>query len=220
MKHFFTRNIGWKLLSLAIALVLWISVAREPEVASSVSVPIEFKNPPSDLDIEGALPDRVRIEVRGSSGRLTRDNLSGVAVVLDLSDAQPGERTYNIRRRNLNLPGGVSFDKANPSQVTLRFERLVMREEPVQPVYVNLPDGYRVASASVHPTAVKIRGSEERVAPIHIIKTDPINLAGSDGEKSFRTHLNIGDPQVRLMDAPADITVEVTLEKSSQKGAH
>ena len=62
-----------------------------------------------DLDISGNLPDRVRLEMRGPSGRLTRDNLSAVAAVLDLSDSQPGDRTYSIRGRNFNLPAGVAF---------------------------------------------------------------------------------------------------------------
>lgn len=217
MKQLFTRNLGWKLLSLAIAVTLWISIAREPEVATSVSVPVEFRNPPDNLDIEGNLPDRVRIEVRGPSGRLTRDDLSTVAVVLDLSDAAPGERTYSIRGRNLNLPAGVTFDKADPSQITLRFEGLIVQDEPVQPVYLNLPDGYQVANAQLNPSVVRIRGSQKRVRSIQEIRTDPINLGGVNGEKTFHTHLNIGDPQVRLISAPSDITVQVTLTKT--KGA-
>ncbi len=87
MRQLLTRNLGWKLLSLLIAIALWIAVAREPEVATSLSVPVDFRNMRDDLDIDGNLPDRVRLEVRGPSGRLTRDNLSAVAVVLDLSDA-------------------------------------------------------------------------------------------------------------------------------------
>lgn len=219
MKQLFTRNPGWKLLSLALAVALWISVAREPEVATSVSVPVEFKNPPNNLDIEGSLPDRVRVELRGPSGRLTRDDLSAVAVVLDLSGAEPGERTYSVRGRDLNLPSGVTFDKAAPSQITLRFARLIVKDELVQPVYSNLPDGYQVVEAKINPLTVQVRGSEKRVRPIQDIKTDPINLTGVTGEKLFHTHLNLGDPQVRLVGAPADITVQVTLKQTTTKGA-
>ncbi|HEX4593282.1 MAG TPA: hypothetical protein VH157_03355, partial [Bryobacteraceae bacterium] len=83
MKQFFTHNIGWKLLSLAIAVALWIAVAREPELATSLSVPVELKNIPDDLDIGSSVPDRVHLEVRGPSGRLSRDNLSDAAMILD-----------------------------------------------------------------------------------------------------------------------------------------
>jgi YbbR domain-containing protein len=141
-------------------------------------------------------------------------------VVLDLSDAYPGERTYNIRGRNLNLPAGVVFYRAVPSQLTLRFDQLTFKEEPVHPVYVNKPPGYRIASQEVHPKEVRVRGSEDRVQTIHEIKTDPMDLSGIYGDKVFHTHLNVGDSQVRLVDGPVDITVKVNLEKITNGGAH
>jgi YbbR domain-containing protein len=220
MIQLFTRNLGWKVLSLLIAIGLWIAVSREPEVATSLSVPVDFKNMRDDLDTSGNLPDRVRLEVRGPSGRLTRDNLSAVAVVLDLSDAQPGDRTYSIRGRNLNLPPGVVFYRAVPSEITVRFEQLVFKDELVEPVYVNKPLGYRFARAELSPSMVRIRGSQDRVQAIHQVKTDPIDLSGVAGEKVIHTHLNVGDPQVRVVDAPADITVRVRLEKIVHEGTH
>ncbi|HTW64104.1 MAG TPA: CdaR family protein [Bryobacteraceae bacterium] len=219
MKRLFTENLGWKLLSLAIAVGLWLAVAREPEVATSLSVPVEFRNMRDDLDISGNLPDRVRLELRGPSGRLTRDNLSAVAAVLDLSDAQAGQRTYTIHARNLSLPSGVTFYRAVPSQITLHFDELTVRQEPVLPVFANQPAGYQIVSDQFSPTQVKIRGSEERVGSITQVKTDPIDLSGVVGEKIFHTHLNVGDPQVRLVEAPGDITVRVKLKKILNDGA-
>ena len=46
-----------------------------------------------------------------------------------------------------------------------------------------------------------------------------MDLSGVAGEKVFHTHLNIGDPQVRLVDAPSDVTVRVKLEKILNGGA-
>jgi YbbR domain-containing protein len=207
------------LLSIVLAVGLWLSIAREPEVATSLSVPVEFKNMRDDLDISGSLPDRLHLEVRGPSGRLSRDSLSAVAVVLDLSDAQPGDRTYNIRGRNLNLPPGVTFYRAVPSQITLRFDQLAVREEPVQPVFLNKPASYHIVSQEFSPMKVRIRGSEDRVQSIHLVKTDPMDLSGVAGEKVFHTHLNIGDAQVRLLDIPSDVTVRVKLEKMLNGGA-
>jgi YbbR domain-containing protein len=218
MKRLFTQNLGWKFLSLLIAVALWLAIAREPEVATSISVPVEFRNMREDLDIAGELPDRVRLELRGPSGRLTRDNLASVAAVLDLSDADSGERTYNIRGRNLNLPPGVAFYRAVPSQINLHFEQLTTRTETVMPVFVNRPSSYRIVSQQVNPPKVRIRGSEDRVQAINQIKTDPIDLSSVAGEKVFHTHVNVGDPQVRLVDAPPEITVRVKLQKMLNGG--
>jgi YbbR domain-containing protein len=208
-----TQNLGWKLLSMLIAVGLWMLAAREPELATSVSVPIEFKNLPDDLDIAGNLPDRVRVEVRGPSGRLSRDNLAAVAMVLDLSDARAGERTYTIRSSNVNLPFGITFYRAVPSQITLRLDQLTARDVPIRAVFVKIPEGYNVVSAAIQPSKVRIRGPEERVTAIDQVMTDPVDLTGVVSQKEFRTRINVGDPQIRL-EAPADIKLNVRIAKN------
>ena len=216
MMQSLTRNLGWKVASLLIALALWIAIAREPELATTLSIPIEFKNIPDDLDIGSNVPDRIHIEVRGPSGRLSRDKLSDLAVVLDLSGAHVGERTYTVHPSNTNLPAGVEFYRAVPSQVTLRFDRVMTQEVPVVPVYSKTPEGYRVQAYQLEPARVRIRGPEERVKAIARVDTDPVDLSGVVSQKEFRTAVNLRDAQVRL-EVPTTITLKVTLEKSIQK---
>jgi len=212
MKQILLHNIGWKLLSLAIAIALWVAVAREPELATSISVPVEFKNVPEDLDFNSSLPDHVNLELRGSSGKLSHDHLEDVAVVLDLADAHAGERTYTIRSANINLPSGVTFYRATPSQITLRFDRLLARDVPVKPLFVKIPAGYRIVDNSVEPAKIHLRGPEERVQNIDRVMTDPIDLTGVVSQKEFHTHVNVGDPQVRIESA-TPVSVRVTLAR-------
>jgi YbbR domain-containing protein len=219
MKQLFTQNIGWKLLALLIAVALWIAVAREPELATSLSVPIQLKNIPDDLDIGSTVPDRAHLEVRGPSGRLSRDNLADAALILDLSDARAGERTYTIRPSNFNLPTGVAFYRAIPSQITLRFDHLTSQNVKVFPRYSNPPQaGYRVRGYVLEPESIRIRGPEERVKRIDRIWTDPVDLSGVVSSAEFHTHVNVGDAQVRL-DAPTTITLKVTLERTTPQEA-
>jgi YbbR domain-containing protein len=215
MIRLLTKNLGWKLLSLAIAVLLWIALAREPELATDISVPIEFKNIPDDLDISSGAPERVHVEVRGPSGRLTRDYLSGLVVVLDLSDVRSGERTLTVRSQNLNLPAGVEFYRAVPSQITLRLDRLQASAVKVVPRYSKAPPaGYRLKSYQVDPAKVRIRGPQDHVAQIDQVMTDPIDLSGVVGRSEFRVHVNVGDPQVRL-ESPAVVTVRVELARDT-----
>lgn len=220
MRQLLLHNLGWKALSLVIAIALWVVVAREPQLATSLSVPVEFKNMPNDLDFSTPVPDRVRLEVRGQSGRLSRENLSDIAVVLDLSDAHVGDRTYTIRDRNLNLPAGVFFDRTVPSQLTLRFEHLVSRDIPIRPLYQKIQQGYHLINIAMDPQRVRVRGPEQRLSTIDFVPTDPIDLTGVVGEKTFRTHVNLGDPTVRT-EAPVTvgITVRVARDVSATKAA-
>lgn len=214
-----TNNIGWKLLALLIAVGLWIVVAREPELATTLAVPIEFKNIPDDLDLGSNVPERVRLELRGPSGRLSRENLADLAAILDLSDARPGEQTYNIRSSNINLPFGVAFYRAVPSQVTLRFDKLATREVEIvlPPFSKGPPAGYRVSAFTLEPSKTRVRGPEERLRNLSHVTLDPVDLSGVVSRAEFHSRINTGDPQVRL-DAPARVTLKVTLEKTTQKG--
>jgi len=213
-----TGNLGWKLLSLVIAVALWIAIAREPELATSIAVPIEFKGMPDDLDIASNVPDRVRLEIRGPAGRLSRDNLADLALVLDLSGATPGERTFNIRPAAINLPSDVSFYRALPSQITLRFDKLLMKAVEIVPAPFSKgpPDGYRVREYTVVPNKTLIRGPAERVKNISRVTLDPVDLSGVLSQAEFQTHINLGDSQVRL-EVPSTVALKVTLEKISQK---
>ena len=217
MKHFFTHNVGWKLLSLLIAVTLWIAVAREPELATSLSVPVEFKNIPEDMDIGPNVPERVHLEVRGPSGRLSRDNLADIAMILDLADAHPGERSYTIHPYNFNLPSGVIFYRTVPTQITLTFDHLASQNVKVFPRYSKPPQpGYRVRAYVLEPENIRIRGPQERVKRIDRVWTDPVDLSGVVSSAEFHTHVNVGDAQVRL-DAPTAITLKVTLERSASQ---
>jgi YbbR domain-containing protein len=221
MRHLLLHNLVWKLLSLLIAVTLWIAVAREPELATSFSVPVEYKNMPDDLDFSSSVPDRVRLEVRGQSGRLSRDSLADVAVVLDLTDAHPGDRTYTIRDGNINLPSGVSFARATPSQLTLHFEHFLSRDIPVKPLFQHVPVGYRVEAMDVAPAKVRIHGPEQRVSAVESVATDPIDLSGVVGDKEIHTHVNVGDPQLRTeFSIVIAVKVKVALDRSMPKAAN
>ena len=128
MTGFLTENIGWKLLSLAAALVLWFFVASEPELATLHSVPVEYKGVPDDLEISSNFVESVFLEMRGPAGRLRDLSDTRPAVVLDFSTVhEPGERTFTIDQSHAILPRGVEVVRAIPSQVR-RFERRISRD--------------------------------------------------------------------------------------------
>ncbi len=122
--HVVTRNLGWKLLSVALAVLLWIAVEGEPELVTVQSVPVYYRNVDADLTLVANPPNAVRVELRGPSDVLSRDNLSTIAVILDLAGhTGPGERVFGISRSNVNLPAGVNFVRSDPSELRLHLDR-------------------------------------------------------------------------------------------------
>ena len=78
----FTHNLHYKALSLLIALGLWFIVVREPDLVTSQSVPIFYKNLSKNLEIGSDVLDRVHLEIRGPSGKLTPASLADTALSL------------------------------------------------------------------------------------------------------------------------------------------
>ena len=130
--RFTTRNAGWKLLSLLIAVLLWMTVASEPELATFVGVPVEYKNLPSDLEISSPVVNSVYLELRGPAGELRNFSERRAAVVLDMSEAQPGESTFTVGRSNVVLPRGLRVMRAIPAQLRFEFQRVATRKVPVE----------------------------------------------------------------------------------------
>ncbi len=214
MIGFFTTNLQWKVLSVAIAYALWFGLVREPELVTSQSIPIFFKELPRDLEIGSDVPDRVHVEIRGPAGKLTPASLSETAVLLDLSAVEsPGERTFTITNTNLNLPPGVTFLRAVPSQLRLRFDKILSKEVQVQVrIGTPQPPGYRVVEQTVQPSRLRITGPENRVSQIESAQTDPINLSEVISQSEFRVHAYVSDPQVRFEGTP-QVTVKVKVAK-------
>jgi hypothetical protein len=210
-----TRNWRWKLLSLALAIGLWMALVRDPELATMVPVPVLFRGMPAEFELSGELVERVQLEVRGPSTQLTAEDLATAAVVLNLGNVDhPGDRTYTIEASNVSLPPGVTFTRAMPGQIRLHFESRISRRVPVRiRISDPPPDGYRVVSQSVAPEALAIVGPESSVELVTFVDTDSISLANVYGAADFKVNTFVADSQVRF-DDPPNVVVTVEVEKN------
>lgn len=215
MIHSLLQNIGWKLLSLVMAVALWLTFVSAPELATSVSAPIEYQDIPTNLEMLASAPERVYLEIQGSSSRL--ENLSGVAIILNLSGVHgPGERTFTIDQSNVRLPFGVKLMRAVPGQLRLQFETRVSREVPVKVRFSSLPPhGYDLQYHEVQPPRLKVLGPASRVREIDFAETDPIDLSQTVSAAEFRVHAFVRDPQVRFEDSPL-VQVKLVLVKAQK----
>lgn len=216
MKGFFTHNIGWKLLSLAAAVLLWISVATEPELATFVSAHVEYKNLSPAVEINSNVVETVYLEVRGPSEALRLPELPRrSAVILDMADIEPGRHTFTIDGGNVRLPRGVQLINAIPSQIQMNFEPAATRSVPVEVRFAEgLPANLQVTEATAEPSALAITGPSSRVARVASVETDPLALRPEAGTNRYRVAASVSDPRVRFQDVP-QVTVKVTVKEKN-----
>ncbi|HEX8811912.1 MAG TPA: hypothetical protein VF742_07950, partial [Terracidiphilus sp.] len=69
MRDFLHRNVfhnlGLKLISLALAVGVWLAVARDPVAEVAVDVAIEFRDIPQNLEISSENIPKAQIRLRG-----------------------------------------------------------------------------------------------------------------------------------------------------------
>ncbi len=213
-------HFGWRLLSLAAALLLWAGFAGRPELVTFISVPIEYQNMPDRFEMSSDVPQRVLLEVRGPSVKLHDVDQWHSAVVLNLAGVrEPGEQTFTIERRHIELPAGLTVVRTTPGQLRLRFEHRLQAEVPVRVRFASPPpQGYRVGHETVSPKELEIVGPESRVRQVAEAETDPIDLSHVAGTAEFNVHTFVADPQVRFHSSP-NVKVVIMLEKTTQGGA-
>jgi YbbR domain-containing protein len=209
-----TRNFGWKLGSLALAVLLWIAMLGEPELVTTHTAPILYKSLPQGLLIGSDAIDQVRVELRGPAGKMSSERLSETAVLLDLEDVKgPGERTFTLSPGDFILPQGVAFLRSVPSQLRIRFARLVSREVPVNVrIYAPPPAGYRIVRQETVPSTLRIAGPEGRVNSVVSAETDALDLSAMTENKDIKVNAFISDPQVRF-EKPPVVTVKMIVQK-------
>ena len=208
-----TQNIGWKLLSLAIALVVWGVVANEPELSTFATVGVEYRNLPVDLEISSDPVSTVKLELRGPSGQLrgVGDGGARPEVILDMSKVQLGDRTFPIGDGSVKLVRGVQLVRAIPSEVRFHFERRAERTVKVIPRFRGR-DGWEVVDFTVTPDSVALAGPSSRIALVQTVQTDLVDVPARAGSFDYPVNTFVDDPYVRFAGV-SRVTVSVTIGK-------
>ena len=211
MRYHPFRNLGLKILALALASLLWVTVAGEHVVERSLRVPLEFRNIPEALEIVGNTPDTVDVRLRGSSAVLSRVQAGEIVAVLDLSSARAGSRLFHIRNDEVRAPFGVEVSQVVPSTLALELEKSARRRVPVVPPIEGEPaPGFVVGRWSADPPTVEIVGPDSHVRQVAEATTEPVSV--KDAKARVRDTVTVGvvDVSVRLTQPhSASVTVEI-----------
>lgn len=210
-----THNFGFKLVSLALSIVLWYVVVGEPELVTIQSVPLLYRNLPRQLILLSDAPSDVRVELRGPSGRLTRSTLLDVFAALDLAGVSgPGTQTFTLSEADFNLPQGVSFLRAVPSQVSLSFDGILTKTVPVLIRLTGaVPQGYRLTGSTVQPSTLNVSGPQLRVSGIQSAQTDLVSLNGLTKTTDVKVNAFVAEARVQF-ESPPVVTVHLIIEKT------
>jgi len=179
LHRYVLHNLGLKLISLALAVGLWLAVARDPVAEVALDVAIEFHNIPQNLEISSENIPRAQIRLRGPERVVHRLQPSDVYAEIELSGLKPGERTFDLTAKQIHEPAELEVVQVVPSQFHLTFDTRLTRQVPVQPrVEGTFASGYSIERIEVDPATITVSGPKKHVDAVDSAITDPVDMSG------------------------------------------
>jgi YbbR domain-containing protein len=205
------RNFGLKMLALAIAALLWFTMAGDHIVERIVRVPLEMQNRPERLELVGNPPDQVEVRLRGSSGLLSRLQPGDIVAILDLEAARPGSRLFHLRTDQVRSPFGVSVSQVIPQTIHLAFEIGETRTVPIRADVEGEPaPGYVLGRVTVTPASVEVIGPSSDLHALREATTEPVVVEGLSRNVEETVTVGVDDSALRLRE-PLSATVRVEI---------
>jgi YbbR domain-containing protein len=207
----FRHHLGLKLISLILAVLLWLVVSGEQVGERALRIPLEFTNLPANLELVGDAPDTVDVRVRASSGSISRISAGDLVAMIDLRAARPGRRLFHVTDDDVRRPTGVEVVQVNPSSVAISFERSATRTVPVVPSVEGEPaEGFVVGTVTANPPTVEVAGPATALRQLTEAITDPVSVDGASGPVEEAVTIGVTDPLLRLS-SPQNARVNVEI---------
>jgi len=212
MALFPIRHVGLKLLSIAVAVLLWLVVAGDPIVERTLRVGLELQRTPDGLELVGSVPDSVSVRLRGPASRLSGLGPGDLSVVVDLDGARPGRRLFTLTSNLATAPYGIEVLQITPATLTLSFEGRAVRVLPVRPQLEGTPvPGHSVTNVSVTPSQVRVEGPESAVGVLTEVPTEPVSVERATTLVREAVALDLPESGVRLTGGAGTAVVTVTV---------
>jgi YbbR-like protein len=224
IKQLLLNNIELKIFSVILAVLIWYIILGQEITETMFFVPIEFQNVPKSLEIIGEYRKAVEITLKGPSAFLTRMSPHDVKVLLDLTTAVSGEKSFYANDLNIDVPLGLTITKINPPSMKMVFDIIARKEVPIQPVLQGkVAYGYQLTTVGVKPRSILVEGGKKIISALQHVNTDPINVEGIKQDQTVSVSISSESSDIRLIDASnvsislqvKEIYIDKVLEKVS-----
>ena len=216
MLGFLTEHWPEKILSLLLAMLLWVYVTGQEKSEMGFAVPLELANIPPNMEIVNKIPHFITLRVRGSSGVLNNVKLGKIKVVLDLSHLKEGKNIFTITRDQIVLPKELVVTHISPLSL-----RIIAEEVAEKKVLVVLSArGIRPTwDVTLEPPEVLIRGVKSKVKRVKVVRTQPLRFLKGDiiPGKTLEKMVKLISPRQGLQLFPDRVKVIIKVREKGGK---
>ena len=212
-----TRN-GLRLMAVAAGVVVWFAIRAATSNATLITdIPLAIQ-PPPDWSVVASSAKTVDVAFLGTRNDLRYLNRELIKATVDArghADHQPF--TVTLGAAHINAPGSARIDFIRPAAITVRLDRRITKQVPVNVETQNLlPDGYETEKMIVTPATVELSGPAQILDEVESIRTVPVDLDGRIRSiNKRRLPLVPGDDFADVKIDPPAVTLDLAIVERS-----
>jgi YbbR domain-containing protein len=208
-------NLGYKVLALVLAVMLWGIAYSSPPIEVGIDVPVVIEGIPDDLVVTSQSASEVNVRISGTRASLRNLSPGDLVYPLALSGAKSGEMTVEVEAANLDLPRGARPVSRSPSRIELTLSPRGTRSVEVKPDIEGEPAaGHRIVGVAVEPPRIRITGARSEVLRLTTVATETIDVSEATGDVEREVRISLLGGNV-WVETPARIRVWVRIEAES-----
>ena len=207
MKKTLTKNLGLKLLSLGVSILIWmVVIANENPVTTKTfnNIPVTIlkseivTNEGNTFQVLNGT-NMISVSVTAKSSVLSRITSNDVKAVADMSNLDVYSRM--LVPIDVSIPGfAVSEVEANPTNLQVKIEMETTKSFPITATSSGTPrDGYFVGKLTVDPKQIEISGPESIVDTIAEV-TAAVDVTGLSKDTNESAVIAIYDHNGKVID--------------------
>jgi len=175
MRDILRRNLGYKIVSLVLAIIFWMWITSQADTTlfakNNISVPLVIKNQPSNLVIISNYIPEITVQIDNSQGVSVEDLLPFV----DLTNATAGQHSFQVF---MDPPEGVTLESISPQSVVLKLDLVQDKIVPVTAAISGAPEkGFTAGKPVITPSYVNVRGPASILDKLENVVVD-VNVTG------------------------------------------
>jgi YbbR domain-containing protein len=213
LRGFASRNLGLKVVALALAVAAWWFVAGESKVLVSFTIPLEMRNVPKEMTITNKAERQVEVRLSGPSSLLSGMRPSEISAAVDLAAGHAGRQYFTLDDRSVKVPPGIKVQKIFPSSIEVILDRT---ERRMVAVAARIGGGAavrkRVANVEIDPPSVEIEALPEEFARMPVIYTEEVVPNRTDSDFSAIARVETREPHAKIVGSP-NVRVKIQFRK-------
>ena len=213
LRRLASRNLGLKVVALALAVAAWWFVAGESKVLVSFTIPLEIRNVPKGLTMTNKPEREVEVRLSGPSSLLSGMRPSEISAGVDVTAAHAGRQYFTLDDRAVKVPPGIKMQRIFPPSIEVILDRTERRAVPVS---ARIGGGAavrrRIAKVEIDPPSVEVEALPEEFTRMPVVYTEEVVPERTEGAYSAIARVETREPHAKIVGNPS-VRVKIQFRK-------